>query len=285
MCVLPQRTCSPIYSKYSAGRLWVSASGPASPVLRWYGRRVGGLGPGLTSYSADAAGVVLRNALSAGPRFLWHPPALPVCSAWPGQRPGFTGPTASGCVPPLQPEKRDGIDHRRDTRGHRRGGHPRRRARRRRARPDRRAARRRGVPGHASWLRGLARLAARVRDRLPGRDRGDRQLRRRPGPAHGDGWGPGRGGGPLGPAGPAQSGRARGAPKGRDGQVEAIRALMVAKRTARSERTQTINQARALVLTGPDDLRTRFSRHTPAGLVADLAARARAARAVPRQPA
>ena len=31
----------------------------------------------------------------------------------------------------------------------------------------------------------------------------------------------------------AQSGRARGAPKGRDGAVEAIRALMVAKRTAR----------------------------------------------------
>ena len=38
----------------SAGRMWISASGPASPVLRWYGRRVGGLGPGLTSYSADA---------------------------------------------------------------------------------------------------------------------------------------------------------------------------------------------------------------------------------------
>ena len=27
---------------------------PGFPVLRWYGRRVGGLGPGLTSYSADA---------------------------------------------------------------------------------------------------------------------------------------------------------------------------------------------------------------------------------------
>jgi hypothetical protein len=34
---------------YSAGRMWISASGLASPVLRWYGRRVGGLGPGLTS--------------------------------------------------------------------------------------------------------------------------------------------------------------------------------------------------------------------------------------------
>jgi hypothetical protein len=70
----------------------------------------------------------------------------------------------------------------------------------------------------------------------------------------------------------AQSGRAAGAPKGRDGQVEAIRALMVAKRSARSERTQTINQARALILTGPDDLRARFSSHAPAGLVAELAA-------------
>jgi transposase len=54
--------------------------------------------------------------------------------------------------------------------------------------------------------------------------------------------------------------------------VEAIRALMVAKRTARSERTQTINQARALLVTGPDDLRARFSRHTPADLAAELAA-------------
>jgi transposase len=50
----------------------------------------------------------------------------------------------------------------------------------------------------------------------------------------------------------AQSGRARGAPKGRDGTVEAVRALMVAKRSAAGERTQTINQARTLVLTGPD---------------------------------
>ena len=69
----------------------------------------------------------------------------------------------------------------------------------------------------------------------------------------------------------AQSGRARGAPKGRDGAVEAIRALMVAKRSARSERVQTINQARALVLTGAHDLRTRFARHTAAGLVSGLA--------------
>ena len=69
----------------------------------------------------------------------------------------------------------------------------------------------------------------------------------------------------------AQSGRARGASRGRDGAVEAIRALMVAKRSAAGERTQTINQARALVLTGPDDLRARLTGHTAAALVAELA--------------
>ena len=69
----------------------------------------------------------------------------------------------------------------------------------------------------------------------------------------------------------AQSGRARGAPKDRDSSVEAVRALMVAKRSARSERIQTINQARSLIVTGPDDLRARFARHTAAALVAETA--------------
>ena len=53
--------------------------------------------------------------------------------------------------------------------------------------------------------------------------------------------------------------------------MEAIRALMVARRSAAGERTRTINQARALLLTGPDDLRARFTRHTPAALVTGLA--------------
>ena len=72
------------------------------------------------------------------------------------------------------------------------------------------------------------------------------------------------------PAPPSQAGPAA-PPRGRDGAVEAIRALMVAKRSAAGERTQTINQARALVLTGPDDLRARFTGHTAAALVAELA--------------
>jgi hypothetical protein len=59
---------------------------------------------------------------------------------------------------------------------------------------------------------------------------------------------------------------------GRDGQAGAIRALMVAKRTARAQRTQTICQARALIITGPDGIRARFTGQTPAGLAAEPAA-------------
>jgi len=70
----------------------------------------------------------------------------------------------------------------------------------------------------------------------------------------------------------AQSGRAAGAPKGRDGAVEAIRALMVAKRSARHERTQAINQARALILAGPDELRARFAGLRAAALAEAVAA-------------
>jgi transposase len=51
-----------------------------------------------------------------------------------------------------------------------------------------------------------------------------------------------------------------------------IRALMVAKRSARNERTQAINQARSLILTGPDDLRARFARHSAAALADAIAA-------------
>ena len=40
----------------------------------------------------------------------------------------------------------------------------------------------------------------------------------------------------------ARSGRAKGSSKGRDGHVEAIRTLMVTKRSARRDRTATVNQ-------------------------------------------
>jgi transposase len=121
-----------------------------------------------------------------------------------------------------------------------------------------------GIEGTGSYGAGLARHLATAGIRVVEVDRSDRQDRRRNGKSD-----------PLdavSAARAAQSGRAGGAPKGRDGAVEAIRALMVARRSARHERTQAINQARSLIMTGPEDLRARFARHTPAQLVSELAA-------------
>ena len=121
-----------------------------------------------------------------------------------------------------------------------------------------------GVEGTGSYGAGLARRITGAGVRVVEAVRSGRQDRRRQGKSD-----------PLdaiSAARAAQSGRARGASNGRDGAVEAIRTLMADGRTARSERTQTINQARSLVLTGPDDLRVRFTGHTPGGLVAELAA-------------
>ena len=55
-----------------------SASGPASPILTEYGRRVGSLGPGLTSESADAAsGCPARRFVGRAQVFL-APTGVPV---------------------------------------------------------------------------------------------------------------------------------------------------------------------------------------------------------------
>jgi transposase len=93
-----------------------------------------------------------------------------------------------------------------------------------------------GIEGTGSYGAGLARHITTAGVRVVEAGRSDRQDRRRQGKSD-----------PLdavSAARAAQSGRARGAPKGRDGAVEAIRALMVAKRSAAGERTQTVNQAR-----------------------------------------
>jgi transposase len=120
-----------------------------------------------------------------------------------------------------------------------------------------------GIEGTGSYGAGLARHVTAAGIRVVEVDRCDRQDRRRAGKSD-----------PLDAVSAARaalSGRARGAPRGRDGAVEAIRALMVTKRSARAERTQTINQARALIVTGPDDLRARYARHSAAELVAQIA--------------
>src|SRR5262249_38328361 len=120
-----------------------------------------------------------------------------------------------------------------------------------------------GLEGPGRWGPGRARPITAAGIRVVEVDRAGRQDRRRPGKSD-----------PLdaiSAARAAQSGRARGAPKGRDGAVEALRALMADGRSAAGERTRTINQARALLLTGPDDLRARFAKHTAAGPVTGIA--------------
>lgn len=56
----------------------------------------------------------------------------------------------------------------------------------------------------------------------------------------------------------ALNGEATAAPKAGDGPVEALRALRVARRSALKARTQAANQIRDLIVTAPDELRTRL---------------------------
>jgi transposase len=107
-----------------------------------------------------------------------------------------------------------------------------------------------GVEGTGSYGAGLARYLRRVGVEVVEVDRPNRQLRRRAGKSD-----------PVDAveaARAAQSGRAFGRAKTRDGNAEAIRALVVAKRSARSTRIKTLNQIRHLGFTAPDDLRERL---------------------------
>jgi transposase len=70
------------------------------------------------------------------------------------------------------------------------------------------------------------------------------------------------------------SGRATGSPKTRDGAVEAIRSLRVARASAIKARTQVVNQLRGLLITAPEPLRARF-RGMSAQKLVEAAARLR----------
>jgi transposase len=70
------------------------------------------------------------------------------------------------------------------------------------------------------------------------------------------------------------AGTAAGVPKTREGAVEAIRALRVARRGAVKARTQATNQLKALLLTGPAELREKL-RHLSTAAVIDTCARLR----------
>jgi transposase len=108
-----------------------------------------------------------------------------------------------------------------------------------------------GVEGTGSYGAGLARFLRGAGIGVVEVDRPNRQTRRRTGksdPADA-----------IEAARAALSGRAQGAGKTRDGNVEAIRALVVAKRSARSSKIKALNQIRHLGFTAADELRERFS--------------------------
>jgi transposase len=108
-----------------------------------------------------------------------------------------------------------------------------------------------GVEGTGSYGVGLARFLRAAGVEVVEVDRPNRQARRRSGKSD-----------PLDAIEAARavlSGRACGAAKSRDGNVEAIRVLVVAKRSARSAKIQTLNQIRHLSFTAPDQLRQRLA--------------------------
>jgi transposase len=107
-----------------------------------------------------------------------------------------------------------------------------------------------GVEGTGAYGAGLARYLGRMGIEVVEVDRPNRQARRKRGksdPADA-----------IEAAQAALSGRAEGKPKTRDGRVEAIRALVVAKRSARQARIAALCQMRHLSFTAPDALRERL---------------------------
>jgi transposase len=120
-----------------------------------------------------------------------------------------------------------------------------------------------GVEGTGSWGVGLARFLHDHEIMVVEVDRQNRQNRRRVGKSDTTDA--------VAAARAALSGSASVTPKTRNGPVEQMRILMVARRSARSQRIETLNQLRHLVFTGPDEIRSRFKDRPKTGLVTDVA--------------
>ncbi|HEY6426494.1 MAG TPA: IS110 family transposase [Acidimicrobiales bacterium] len=107
-----------------------------------------------------------------------------------------------------------------------------------------------GVEGTGSYGAGLCRFLMGAGIEVVEVDRQNRQARRNAGKSD-----------PLDAveaARAALSGKAAGAAKSRNGWVEALRVLLVAKRSARSARVKALTQMRALTYSAPDELRTKL---------------------------
>jgi transposase len=120
-----------------------------------------------------------------------------------------------------------------------------------------------GVEGTGSWGVGLARFLHRHEVMVVEVDRPNRQHRRRVGKSDDTDA--------ISAARAALSGSASVTPKTRDGRVEEIRILLVARRSGRDQRIQTLNQLRHLVFTAPDAIRARFKDRYKTGLITDVA--------------
>jgi transposase len=107
-----------------------------------------------------------------------------------------------------------------------------------------------GVEGTGSYGAGLARYLATQGVEVIEVDRPNRQNRRRRGKSDSVDA--------LSAARSALSGDASGVAKSRNGAVEAIRVLRVARSSARHDRTEALNQMRSLVSTAPDELRAQL---------------------------
>lgn len=118
-----------------------------------------------------------------------------------------------------------------------------------------------GVEGTGTYGAGLARHLAASGIAVIEVDRPNRQERRRNGKSDELDA--------IEAARAALSRRARGHAKGGTGNVEALRALLVAKRSARSIRIKSTGQLRHLVITAPDDLRVRLNGLTTKALITE----------------
>lgn len=107
-----------------------------------------------------------------------------------------------------------------------------------------------GVEGTGAYGAGLARYLAEQGVTVLEVDRPNRMARRR--------WGKSDPTDAIEAARAALGGRSLGQAKSRNGGVEAIRALVVAKRSAKESRNRALNQIRHLGFTGPDELKHRF---------------------------
>ncbi|MFQ5968391.1 MAG: transposase [Acidimicrobiia bacterium] len=107
-----------------------------------------------------------------------------------------------------------------------------------------------GVEGTGSYGVGLARFLLEAEVETVEVDRPSRQLRRKQGKSDPTDA--------VAAARAALSGSAAVTPKARNGPVEQMRVLLVARRSAREQRIQSLTQLRHLVFTAPEPIRSRF---------------------------